>query len=391
MHHSFQLVLDPDIGGGDMEPNYQYSKNNHYKWGWGNDWFNSRIPGETYNIQMGTLTRAPLDFRSECIQAVNDIANNTSKPIIVGLSGGSDSQMVCLSLLAAKIPFTALIITYEDEFNSTLNRHDIDNAYKFCSKFNVPYKEMILNLDKFYTGKGANYAAKYGMTGAETIVQTAAMDYVGNNYCYIMAGGDVMFVVYNPAVTPDITVPLLFNGNTVPCWYMKQLPVMQHMIEMGYEGTSKFYMWSPELIYSYLTDPVMQNFYRAQDAIYDTYCVWHPNASTWWRCFHYLFKPQMTMAHFPEMLPTRKFTGFERLYGNVQKDNFLNTYTRSKMKYYTDILKEAAGVNDDNKSAVILPIAKMIDYLIEKESRILKSTRVTEVAPALKTPERRND
>jgi len=391
MHHSFQLVLDPDIGGGDMEPNYQYSKNNHYKWGWGNDWFNSRIPGETYNIQMGTLTRAPLDFRSECIQAVNDIANNTSKPIIVGLSGGSDSQMVCLSLLAAKIPFTALIITYEDEFNSTLNRHDIDNAYKFCSKFNVPYKEMILNLDKFYTGKGANYAAKYGMTGAETIVQTAAMDYVGNNYCYIMAGGDVMFVVYNPAVTPDITVPLLSNGNTVPCWYMKQLPVMQHMIEMGYEGTSKFYMWSPELIYSYLTDPVMQNFYRAQDAIYDTYCVWHPNASTWWRCFHYLFKPQMTMAHFPEMLPTRKFTGFERLYGNVQKDNFLNTYTRSKMKYYTDILKEAAGVNDDNKSAVILPIAKMIDYLIEKESRILKSTRVTEVAPALKTPERRND
>ena len=384
-------MQDLGRGGVDMEPNFQYTKNNHYKWGWGDEWYNRRIPGETYNIKMGLLTRTPLSFRQECIQAVTDIANNTSKPIIVGLSGGSDSQMVCLSLIEAKIPFTALIVTYEDELGTTINQHDIDNAYKFCKKFNVPFKEMILNLDKFYLGKGREYAGVYGFTGAETIVQTAAMDLVGKNYCYIMAGGDVMFVVYNPAVTPDITVPKLANGNTVPVWYMKPLPVMQHMMEMGYEGTSKFYMWSPELIYSYLTDPVMQNFYRAQDAIYDTYCVWHPNASTWWRCFHYLFKPQMTMAHFPELIPTRKYTGFERLYGNVQKDNFLNTYSRSKMKHYTEILKDAAGVMDDNKSAVVLPIADMINYFLEKESKILRSTRVTEVAPALKTAERRND
>lgn len=373
-----------------MEPKYQYSKDNHYKWGWGNDWFNKRIPGEPYKITLGTVSRPAQGFRYECIQAAKDLANNTTKEIIVGLSGGSDSQMVCLSLLDAKIPFKALIVTYKDEFNTIINSHDTANAYKFCKKFNVPYEELTLDLPKYYTTKGVEYARKYGMSNPETIVQTAAMDYCKDR-CYIMAGGDIMMVIVNPASAPYQQLPLMSNGLSKPTWYMKPLPIEQHMIESGYEGTSKFYMWSPELVHSYLTDPVMQNFYRAQEMIYDTFCVWHPNPATWWRCFHYLFKPQMTLAHFPEMIPTRKYTGFEQLYGNVMRDNFINKLPKSRMKQYTDLLKTAAGINEDNKQAVILPIEQMIDMLVSKEPIVLTSTKLVELTLETQTPERRDD
>jgi len=373
-----------------MEPKFQYSKDNHYKWGWGDEWFGRRVPDEPYKITIGTLSRPSLGFRHECVQASKDIANNTTKPIVVGLSGGSDSQMVCLSLIEAKVPFTALIVTYKDEFNNVINSHDTDNAYKFCKKFNVPYEELVLDLPKHYTGKGVEYAKKYGMSNAETIVQTAAMDHCKDR-CYIMAGGDIMMVVVNPASCPNQSLPLMSNGLSTPTWYMKPLPIEQHMIESGFEGTSKFYMWSPELIHSYLTDPVMQNYYRAQDMIYDTFCVWHPNPATWWRCFHYLFKPQMALSHFPEMIPTRKYTGFEQLYGNVMRDNFINKLPKSRMKHYTDILKTAAGVNDDNKQAVILPIKEMINLIEGKDPIVLKSTKLVEITLATQTPERTDD
>ena len=91
------------------------------------------------------------------------------------------------------------------------------------------------------------------------------------------------------------------------------------------------------------------------------------------------------------MIPTRKDTGFEQLYGNVMRDNFVNKLPKSRMKQYTDLLKTAAGINDDNKQAVILPIEQMIDLLQGDREILLRSTNLKEITLATQTPERTDD
>lgn len=342
-----------------MTPEFPYTKNNHFKWGWGNDWWGSYSDYQPYNIQLGVVSRPPESFRSECVRTVCDIANSASKPILLGLSGGSDSQVAALSLLEAKIPFTALIVRYCKPGHAVLNQHDIATAYEFCKKFNVEFQELDIDIDQYYRDRGPELAKKYNMAKLETLIQTGVMDLVCGNYCYIMAGGDVMFVPPAAKISAQYDIPLLNNLTGEPCWWESPVPIMQYMIDQGYEGTSKFYMYSPELIASYLGHPVMQMFLNNADIIYSSYVDLEPASSRWWRCFHWMYKPLMTRSEFPELLPTKKYTGFENLYAS-------QTAT-SKMSIYDEILNNATrGVYRDEK--ILITVKDLLKYVTRDHS-----------------------
>lgn len=351
-----------------MEPKFEYTQNNHYKWGYGDEWYNTPDNLKKFKIHLGYTTRPVERFREECIKAAKLIFSKATKPIIVGLSGGSDSQMVCLSFREAGIPYKAVIVRMLNSSGNLMNEHDIKTAYKFCEKYNVEYIEHTINLDEFYNTTGKEYAQKYGLTGSETIVQTSTMDFVCKDYCYIMAGGDIIFTVYNNSVTPDIVQPKLdgFDKMSVPVWWQSGPPVMQHMLAMGYEGTSKFFLYTPELIAAYLTDPVVEDFRRAQNAVYTTHLNWHKHPKMWWKCFHYLYKPLMTAREWPELIVTRKFTGFESLYATVDNEML-------EVKYQK-LLAEAAGGKSAGQ-AICPTIANLITYITTEHTHSLEATK----------------
>ena len=304
---------------------FEYTENNHYKWGYqGDDWYGTPSRNKTFQVQLGQCTRRPNSFRHECMSAANLIYTKATKPIIVGLSGGSDSQMVCLSFLANNIPFRVVIVKLMRD-GDVLNDFDIATAYKFCEQYKVPYIEFELDVDAFYNGPALEYVKKYGCSLAETLIQCATMDFVCNDYCYIMGGGDVIFQPV-PADSIPQQVPHLANnpGVTVPLWFQRTPPIMQHMIAMGYEGTSKFFLYTPELIASYLLDKTAQEFMTVQDTIYQIYMSWHRNPALWWKCFHLLYKPLMTQREWPEIIQARKYTGFEAL--EAGRLDRMNTY-----------------------------------------------------------------
>ena len=351
-----------------MELKFDYTEGNHFKWGYGDEWFNSPDNNKKFKIHLGYVSRPVESFRLECIRAAKLIASKATKPIIVGLSGGSDSQMVCLSFREANVPYKAVIVCMHLD-GSLINEHDIKTAYVFCEKYNVEYLEHHLNLDEYYKGQGKEYAEKYSFTGLETIVQCSTMDFVGNDYCYIMGGGDVIFSVYNNAFTPDLIHPKLqgFENLTKPVWWQSGPPVMQHMLAMGYEGTSKFFLYTPELVAAYLSDPVVKDFQQAQDAIYQIYINWHRDHKMWWKCFHLLYKPLMAIREWPEMIVVRKFTGFEHLQKKINGETLEVTYQK--------LLADAAG--DDVKWQVVCPLIEdLAEYILTPHTHSLESTRI---------------
>ena len=127
-----------------------YSKGNHYRWGWGEGWFNAPDPLTSHHVSVGSCANGHGSFRTECANAALDLANQFTKPILVGLSGGSDSQVVCLTLLEQKIPFTPLVLQLLDPDGNVRNQHDIDGAFEFCKKFQLTPIVETLDLRGYY-------------------------------------------------------------------------------------------------------------------------------------------------------------------------------------------------------------------------------------------------
>ena len=340
-----------------MEPKYQYTKDNHFKWGWENedrsiDWYGPPKMDKIYHIKLGYVTRKVKSFRDECISTVELMASTTNKPIIVGLSGGSDSQLVCISLMQAKIPFKALIVKFRYNNGSPVNMHDISVAYEFCKKYNVSYEELDIDLEVFYRNKALEIAKKYYMPKLRTIVQTQAMEWAAmNGYYYIMAGGDPVFYPLKPGTR---NIELMTDKCTVPCWIEGPVPIMQYMIDKEYEGCSKFYLYTPELHVSYLNDHVVTEFLRTKKIIYENFIEWFPHENMWWKVFQNIFKPILTTKHFPEIIPAKKFTGFEGIYRQVSIPSNINIYKNLINNAVKDI---------SNSKSVIIPIEDIVPYL----------------------------
>jgi hypothetical protein len=360
-----------------MDLKFDYTENNHFKWGFGDDgWYNDADRSGKFRLHLGYCTRPVESFREECIHAARLIGQKATKPIVVGLSGGSDSQMACLSFREAGIPFSVVIARLRNNNNDIINQHDIATAYKFCETYNISYHNFDLNLDYYYRTIGREYASYYGFTGQQTIVQCAVMDYIGSKHCYIMAGGDPMMTLYHPVLTPgqDMSNMTPVAGNFYgPVWWQTPQPVMRHMMEMGYEGTSKFYLYTPELIASFLTDPICKYFYASQTTMYESFMVWQKK--NFWTLFHMMFKPLLTNKHWPEIIQNRKLTGFEE----IDKEPDLQ-------RYYQYLLRDAA---DGKGSGCVIPIlmSDLIEYITTPHTHALESIPLADPAPIQLTQE----
>lgn len=75
----------------------------------------------------------------------------------VSLSGGVDSQAICLLLREAGIDFTIAIMRFKGDHN----RMDVDHAFEFCYKHRFKYRVIDLDLMSFLVRDLHKYAVKY--------------------------------------------------------------------------------------------------------------------------------------------------------------------------------------------------------------------------------------
>lgn len=276
---------------------FQHSHNNHYKWGWGStEWFAHRSPEHSiWRVTFGQPQREVKSFREECIAAAKLILDCATKEPVVALSGGSDSQVVTLSLLANKVKPRIAIARLNDE----INIHDVRAAVEFCNRNDLKYEITDIDIRKFYTEWLPVWSQRYGLGNTRVPLQLFLQQKY-DDFLFLSGGGDLQLSRYGRA---DV------SGLTTLAWRLAPTPIFQHLVETGVEGCTKFFMYTPELIAAQVQHPVVRSFANAQRSIFSAEFL---PVSDWHKVYNYAIKPQFYLSEWPELLSRPKKTGFEK-------------------------------------------------------------------------------
>jgi hypothetical protein len=96
-------------------------------------------------------------LQSRYFQKVLNLGLGMGDNVIVALSGGVDSQTVCLSLKQVDIPFKAVTMVMKDNFND----FDVKSAHNFCKKHKIEHIIIEIDIINFLTKKLWEYSEKY--------------------------------------------------------------------------------------------------------------------------------------------------------------------------------------------------------------------------------------
>lgn len=333
------------------ELKFQYSKDNHYRWGWGDDdteWFNEPDYTQPFKMTFGRCSRTPLSFREECILATEHLVGQVDRPVYVGLSGGLDSQVVCVTLMELGIKFTPCIIAMD----GNENLHDVLNAKTFCEKYGLEYKMFKIDMYQFYSQFCPSIVDRYKITNARTIMQLWLEQYTRDGI-FIMAGGDLQLTRYKIGEAQyDATAGAIINSlssvapMTKCTWGSHPTPILQHLISQGTFGTTKYFMYTPEQIASVVLSPEVEAFVGIQDVLFSTAFV---PRKKFWLLFNYIPKSQLYNRNFPELILNPKYHGFEFVEKDVE-------YKRLRAQTISEYSKE------NDKKGIYLTYEELVDY-----------------------------
>ena len=312
---------------------FHYSDNEHYKWGFNGKWFNKPQAKGYFQTSIGACRRPHGSFREECINSAKLIGERLSKPILVGLSGGFDSQVVCLSFMNAGVPFNPVILRLTNEEGKTYNDFDINGAFEFCKKFNLEPIVETLNVDRFFYETAPQLISDYCITVAEIAVQLHLVIKYKDTHAYVNGGGD-----------PNISQRIDEDGKSELVYALGPTPIEQYMIDHDIEGCIKFFMYTPEQIAAFLDNDIMHYYNNAHATIHEN--------TRGYDYFIFCVKPMMYMKEWPELVQRRKNTGFEMVpyFGKLREITLrLNDHINPRAKKITWTYEEmVAHLNSNN-------------------------------------------
>jgi hypothetical protein len=234
-----------------VAPELELSYRNHFKFGYDGDWFNERgSADDEWCVAYGKCERVPGDWRSECIETARIIRDATDLDLWVLFSGGIDSEVALQSFHFAGIPIRAAITCFKDD----LNRQDIRYAVSFCETHQIHYRLLSLDIEQFVeSGEALDYADRTKCVQPQLLHTMWAMDQVdgypilGSAECYLVkrsAQDDVK------GGSPDGDTWDMYEKERVASWY-------RHLMVRGREGCAGFFQYTPEIMLSFLLDPMI--------------------------------------------------------------------------------------------------------------------------------------
>ncbi len=241
-----------------MTNNIFFSDNNHWRFGWGDGLYNFTEQQKPLWVTFGPCHRSPKTFDLEMTAAVRRIADNTTKPIYVAMSGGIDSELIAIAMLKEKVEFKPVIV----EFNKKLNNMDIVFAFEFCKRHQLTPEIINLDINAFIENC---IHTPYILANCSHLLQMHIMHHI-----HTMGGIAVIGVGEQryKRVDGQITIP-------VP---LERIAVTHFMHAEQVEGVSAFYCYTPELMLSLLQEAKLLGFdfigylsHNIKEAIYRKY------------------------------------------------------------------------------------------------------------------------
>lgn len=251
------------------------TKNNHFRY---------QDRGGHFVPSYGVCHRAVLDFHSEALIAAKEIRRTfAGKKLALFLSGGIDSEIMARAFYEAKIPFKARIL----RMAKNKNKHDWSWAVKWCKAHHVAYEFYDLDPIEFVqSGEYLKYADE-AECSLFTIIHMIKMmeDVAALGEIPIMGSGDC-YLEYNKSkrwVMPERRKFASFH---------------RYADKKKFAAVPSFFQWSPELMASFLLDPVILNVVLSSK----------PKR-------HYTnpLKQEFYASHFPGLKKRPKYIGYEKL------------------------------------------------------------------------------
>ena len=221
----------------------QLTKNNHFE-------FELVVQDNIrqFYVKLGSPQESSTtSFHQSALDAQYFYDNSILKKIILCLSGGIDSESMCRAFLQAQIPFEVVFL----RFIKDLNLFDIKTNIEFCDAKNVKYSFVDLDIIDFYeSGKYFEVAKKYECQSPQIAAHLWFLDQIDGVPC--MSGNPI--------------APVWQNDK----WFFMGLPGELHSTYFKYfyinnrEGIPWFFIYSPEMIKSFLNLDCMKPYLKRQ-------------------------------------------------------------------------------------------------------------------------------
>ena len=252
---------------------YQYnpdiaplSKNNSFKFGYNNNWFNTRQSADdVWTIRYDAIQREPLPYRQECVATAQLIRDTTNLPIDLLYSGGRDSEVMLEAFLEAGIKFNTVIMRFADG----LNAHELYFATKYCNSRGINPTIVDLDILKFMDGQVWDYAKDIYCS---EIVMLPHMWLADQCDGYPVLGSGDVLLIKNQYVAPgEISdrerglIGLPWDDATWSYdlqWYHREQERVagcyRHFMKTNRPACPGFFQYTPEMMLSHLQEPELR-------------------------------------------------------------------------------------------------------------------------------------
>jgi len=266
---------------------FEYTKDNHLKL--------ETIDG-ILGVTIGSCSRESHSFKEECILAAKEIASKTDRTIYVNYSDLS-SQVICHAFAEAGVKFTGV-----NYVMGRYNKYQSANAKSFFESMGMRYITLPIDMREYFGAFHQTTKLPHNKLNLQAFVQSkldgvfistqhmfclnrkqqmdTEFQQLGKNKFYDMVG-------YDPC-SLEIADDNLFNyytSNNIEC-------------------VPEFFFYTPELLYSLLSNKPVQDYIDATDYIStDKYDI----------IFKDLILPIFYKQHWANLVPMKAYEGIEMI------------------------------------------------------------------------------
>jgi len=231
--------------------NIELSKKNHMIWGYNNvPWTVRTSPYDKFYIEYGTISKT-ISFRQACIDTaieISDVAKKNNKMPLILFSGGIDSEAIIYSFMLSNRDFEIAHIRY----NPGINNHEYFYVDQFVKKHNLNIKIYDVNVYDFLSNEDTlKIAHRDNSIMIELQLLTCITKEIKNNFFPILDHPGT----YLYRELPNIEEPAK--------WFFKDFEHLMfyynHCLNEKMHACPSFFHWSPEIIYAFLTDTLIDD------------------------------------------------------------------------------------------------------------------------------------
>jgi hypothetical protein len=198
-------------------------------------------PDDILVVELASPQRFPMSPIEEAMLAAQHIAESAKEPLFLCLNGGIDSLAMAEAFFRAKVPFTAAIF----KFKNYLNGYDIKYAIRFCEARGIRYTVFPIDIARFCEdGRYFELAHRYRCRSPRVAVQIEGMSKIPG---VPILSWEPPIPRIDPAGTLHLSVP---NDHS--------FAVQRYLEGEQRPGIPFFFLYSPELFYSFIHLPLMQ-------------------------------------------------------------------------------------------------------------------------------------